>query len=84
VEPFSLEFQSTRMEAANLQRMAAITGGQYFTINNYQRLPEHIDFPPKKVTIAREWELWNKLGLLVALIIFLATEWFVRKKKGML
>ncbi len=84
VEPFSLEFQSTRMEAANLQKMAAITGGQYFTINNYQRLPEYIDFPLKKVTIAREWELWNKLGLLVALMIFLATEWFVRKKKGML
>lgn len=84
VEPFSLEFQNTRMEAANLQRMATMTGGHYFTVSDYQRLPEFINFPAKKITIAREWELWNKISLLVALMIFLATEWFVRKKKGML
>ncbi len=84
VEPFSLEFQNTRMEAGVLQKIAAMTGGHYFTINNYQNLPEFVNFPPKKITIAREWELWNKISLLVALMIFLATEWFVRKKKGML
>lgn len=84
VEPFSLEFQNTRMEAANLQKIAAMTGGHYFTINDFQRLSEFIKFPPKKIIIEREWELWNKISLLVALLIFLSTEWFVRKKKGML
>jgi len=84
VEPFSLEFQSTRMEEEILQKMAAVTGGKYFTAADYSNLPDHIDFPPKRSIESREWELWNKLALLLAILLFLTSEWFIRKKKGML
>lgn len=84
VEPFSLEFQNTRMEETLLKRLAVLTDGHYFTAANFDSLTEYIQFPPKKNIESREWELWNKLAFMIALIAFLTVEWFVRKKKGML
>ena len=37
-----------------------------------------------KIQESRQWEIWNKLALLITVIILLSIEWFIRKKKGML
>lgn len=84
IEPFSLEFQNTRLEAEMLQKMAATTNGQYFAPDDLSTLPDLLDFPPRRNVESREWELWNKLALLLLIVTFLSIEWFVRKRKGML
>lgn len=84
IEPFSLEFQNTRMEADLLQKMAISTQGRYFSPNDLTALPELLKFPPRRTVESREWELWNKWALLGCIVAFLSIEWFLRKKKGML
>jgi len=84
VEPFSLEFLNTRMQETMLKKIATSTGGHYFTPADYRQLSQFIDFPAKRLVLSQEWELWNKIAMLIALLLFLAVEWFVRKKKGML
>jgi len=84
IEPFSLEFQNTRMEADLLQKMAVSTNGRYFSPEDLTALPELLNFPPRRTVESREWELWNKWALLGFIVTFLSIEWFLRKKKGML
>jgi hypothetical protein len=84
IEPFSLEFQNTRMEADMLQKMATTTNGRYFSPDDLAALPELLEFPPRRTVESREWELWNKWALLGLIVAFLSMEWFLRKKKGML
>lgn len=84
VEPFNIEFQQTKMEEALLRRIASSSNGQYFTPANFNELSQYIDFPPKRNIETREWELWNKILLMLVLILSLSIEWFIRKRKGML
>ncbi len=84
VEEFSLEYQNTRMNEELLKRLATESGGAYYTADDFGELKEKLDFPEKYVVIKNEWEIWNKIPLLVACILLLSTEWFIRKRKGML
>ncbi|NIR46925.1 hypothetical protein GWO43_00385 [candidate division KSB1 bacterium] len=84
VEEFSLEYQTTRMNDVLLKRIAAESGGTYFTPADFRDLEEKLSFPEKYVVINNEWEIWNKVPLLITCILFLSAEWFIRKRKGML
>ncbi|MBN1351047.1 hypothetical protein JXJ21_16620 [candidate division KSB1 bacterium] len=84
VEPFNLEFQSTRMKAALLQQIASQSGGDVVPPDSLSQLSRNLVFPPKRLVQSREWELWNKLTLLFVAVACLALEWFIRKRKGML
>ena len=84
VEDFSLEFLQTKMNITLLQQLALKTGGKFFTDSNYVSLAEKLNFPVKKTLEFTEMQLWNKLLLLIAVILFLSIEWFLRKRSGML
>jgi hypothetical protein len=84
VEEFSMEFQNTNMNEALLKQIAFKSKGEYFTPQTIAGLEKHIQFPEKKSREIRQWEIWNKLGLLIAAIALLSLEWYIRKKKGML
>jgi hypothetical protein len=84
VEDFNLEFLQTRMDETLLQQLALKTGGKFFTENNYANLDSVLNFPSRKIVESREFELWNRIILLIAVIIFLSSEWFIRKRSGML
>ncbi len=84
VEDFSLEFLQTKMNESLLQQLALKTGGQCFTDSSFTSLAEILNFPVKKTLESTELQLWNKLVLLIAVIVFLAIEWFLRKRSGML
>ncbi|MFX0139254.1 MAG: VWA domain-containing protein [Candidatus Hodarchaeota archaeon] len=84
VEEFSMEFIDTKMNEALLQQIAFKSGGQYFTSLNFNDLEKEINFPERNVSESSQWEIWNRLGLLIAVIVLLSVEWFIRKKKGML
>lgn len=84
VEDFSLEFLQTKMNESLLQQLALKSGGKFFTDSTYASLAETVNFPVKKTLESTEMQLWNKLLLLIAVIIFLSIEWFLRKRSGML
>ncbi|MFQ5638038.1 MAG: hypothetical protein ACE5IR_08590 [bacterium] len=84
VEEFSLEYESTRMNSELLRRIASESGGTYYTSADFAGLKEKLHFPEKYVVLKNEWEIWNKTPLLIACILLLSVEWFVRKRKGML
>lgn len=84
VEAFSLEYQQTRMNDDLLRRIAKESGGAFLLPEELETLPDKFSFPAEFVTLKNEWEIWNRVPLLVFCIAVLATEWFVRKRKGML
>ncbi|MFZ5517375.1 MAG: hypothetical protein ACOY90_12090 [Candidatus Zhuqueibacterota bacterium] len=84
VESFNLEFLQTRMNRPLLQQIADRSGGAYVTEENLAALDSLLNFPPRFHTETREWELWNKLLLLIIVVLLLSVEWFIRKKNGML
>lgn len=84
VEEFSLEYQNTRMNEALLRKIAAESGGRFFTAANFDTLSQLLSFPEKYITHKNEWEIWNKVPMLIACIVLLGSEWLIRKRKGML
>ncbi|MBD3289745.1 hypothetical protein GF337_13140 [candidate division KSB1 bacterium] len=84
MEEFSLEFLETKMNEALLQQIAYKSGGTYFTPANIEDLKAELNFQQRSTELTRQWELWNKLVLLILIIVLLSIEWFIRKKKGML
>jgi elongation factor P--beta-lysine ligase len=52
------------------------------------RLPDDVaalsNFKIRDVNVAEQFELWNKAWMLGALIAFLALEWILRKRLGLL
>jgi hypothetical protein len=84
----NVEFQETRANKLLLQQLAARTGGRYHDHLDLRRVPEEIaalpNFRPRDIRIARRFELWNETWMLGAVVALFATEWFLRKKNGML
>ena len=84
----NLEFQDTRMNASLLHEMGYRTGGRFLTPNMLggldSLLAKQAWFVPRTVSRTVDIELWNWRFMLGLLIALLATEWFTRKRSGML
>jgi len=84
----NVEFQETRANKLLLQQIAARTGGRYFESNDLQQLPRVLaslpNFRLRDVSVARQFELWNRPWMLGVVVALFAVEWFLRKKYGML
>jgi hypothetical protein len=83
VEPFTLEFQSTRMNEPLLREIASRSGGKFYDPTDLEKLATDLKLRPRQITEARELPLWNSVPLLAFVLLLLSTEWFLRKRKGM-
>lgn len=84
VNPFFLEFQQIPANAALMRQIARETGGTAYLPGEFTR-----QFPGKKLESRvqytfSEYFLWNYWYWLAALILLLGTEWFLRKRWGLL
>jgi hypothetical protein len=84
VENLNLEHLQTKIQNDFLKQLATKTGGQFINDSNFVSLEQALKFPVKTRIESREWQLWNKLILLILVILFLSIEWFLRKRSGML
>jgi hypothetical protein len=88
VGELNLEFQDTRMNSILLRQIAQRTGGRYYTPNELSSLVQDIvtqqSFSSRESVHTRTLELWNWQYSLASLIFLLGTEWFIRKRSGML
>ncbi|MDH3252630.1 MAG: VWA domain-containing protein [Ignavibacteria bacterium] len=84
----NLEFQETRMNPGLLRQMALRSGGMFFTYGDFSGLDAALksqpSFTANIVNETTEHELWNWSYMMIAIVILLAVEWFLRKRSGML
>jgi hypothetical protein len=83
-----IEFLQTQMNKSLLEQLAYRSGGKYFDPQSISQLPEELrrstKLTPKEITRASEFELWSLPTILVLVILFFGTEWFLRKQAGLL
>src|SRR3954469_8010921 len=77
------EYFDAGMRAPLLKRIAADTGGRFFTPANASSLPEAINYSGRGVTVVEERELWDMPVLFLALVGLIAAEWGYRRTRGL-
>ncbi|MDZ4778762.1 MAG: VWA domain-containing protein [Planctomycetia bacterium] len=93
-KPPSVEFRVTpppgeteriETDVAELQRVATLTKGKFYTLANveqlWRELPSGRQIPVETLPPVVLWNQWPVLALVITLLI---TEWLLRKRKGLL
>ena len=80
VEPFSLEEFDQSGNPATLTALAKLSGGDYFSFEDFDKVMESIDPSPVAVKTKGELVVWNKLWLMLVIIGALSGEWLLRKE----
>jgi hypothetical protein len=83
VTPVNNEFTYTRQDYRLLKKLAEKSGGKYFNSSDASNLPNSLNLSSKLVREEETFELWNKLPMLLSIILLLCVEWFIRKRKGL-
>ena len=84
----SAEYQNLTMNAPLLRTMAERSGGAFYTPSNVSKfledLKKHPRFTETSTTKESEIPLWNYVWLLAFALLCFATEWFMRKRSGLI
>lgn len=81
VEEFSLEDQALTMNRQLLTQMADVSGGKFYTIQDYRNLTKDLQLKEQRVEKQKSWEIWNQPGMLIFALFLLSLEWFLRKRQ---
>jgi hypothetical protein len=65
-----------------LERLAAQTGGQYWKPEDLGKLPGRIPFSEAGVTVRETRDLWNLPLVFLLLVLLRFSEWWLRRKWG--
>ena len=88
VGAFNIELAEPRMRSGLLRTLAERTGGKFYTPATAQSLLKDLynspRFQPREITTKHDFDLWNSWPLLAFAILCFGTEWFIRKRLGML
>lgn len=88
ITEIELEFRDLTMREDLLKQISDATNGLYFHINNSDEFISNIDKilqeKPKEKKVSQIFYAWNSIYILIALIIFLSSEWYFRKKYGLM
>ncbi len=77
------EFHNAAMNADLLKRLAADTGGHFYSAGDVATLPEDISYIDNGASRVEEKELWDMPFLFLLLVGAAGTEWGLRKRKGL-
>ncbi|HVJ27266.1 MAG TPA: glutamine amidotransferase [Vicinamibacterales bacterium] len=81
--PSDAEYFDATMQAARLERIAAETGGRFYTSANLAGLPEDVQYTGRGVTTVEERELWHMPIILMLMLALMSGEWALRRKAGL-
>jgi hypothetical protein len=88
VGDFNIELSEPRMRSDILRSLAERTGGKFYTPETASNLLKDIysnaRFHSREITNTHDYELWNSWPLLALAILCFGSEWFIRKRLGML
>ncbi len=82
--PQLAELEAPQLNEGLLKALAEQTGGAYFTLADAESLPENIADVQNPVFVDAERELWAHPLILLAVVGLLGTEWFLRKRMGLI
>ncbi|MBK7597271.1 MAG: hypothetical protein IPJ07_01600 [Acidobacteria bacterium] len=77
------EFNDAAQNVELLKRVAAETGGKYYTIGNAKDLLDDVTMIEGRNSEKVTKELWDMPINFMLLIGLASTEWFLRKRKGL-
>ena len=84
----AIEYQNLKQNVALLKLISDRTLGKYYDGTDLSAISEDImnsnTFTDRPVSLQSEFLLWNWLGLLIIAILLFATEWFIRKRTGLI
>ncbi|MBK7630680.1 MAG: hypothetical protein IPJ23_08255 [Ignavibacteriales bacterium] len=88
VGEIDIEMIDNRMNFEFLNLLATQTNGKYFSPNKFTELLNTLSTlnanASKEKLLTSEIRLWSDEWLLIIVILLFATEWFIRKRAGML
>ena len=84
VEAASLELEDPQQNEPLLRRLAAVSGGKYLLWSEAKNLPALIPDRSQETRSRVEHALWDAPLPLILFLLFLVTEWILRKRKGLL
>ncbi len=82
-EPQPTEFFSPAMRAGVLKDIAAQTGGRFYTGASLGGLAEDVRYTEAGTTNRVSHDLWDLPILFLALLAFIASEWILRRRRGL-
>lgn len=83
VDDLQVEFRDAEMRGDLLRRIAAETGGRFYTPDTVSRLAEDLTYSPKTASVVEEKELWDMPALFLGILLALSMEWMYRKQRGL-
>ncbi|MDX1676120.1 MAG: glutamine amidotransferase, partial [Longimicrobiales bacterium] len=83
VTPSREEYFGARMRRGTLERVAAETGGRFYTADRVASLAEDLTYADRGVTVVEELELWDAPVAFALILILLSVEWMVRRRRGL-
>ncbi len=78
-----VEFTHAEMNANLLTTLAQISGGKYYTPQEAHNMVDEIPLIKSGASTMVDKELWDMPMIFLAIILFLAIEWFLRKRRGL-
>jgi len=79
----SEEYHNANLHADLLKKLAADTGGRYYTSSDARTLPEDISYTDTGASRLEERELWDMPIFFLLLAGAVSAEWILRKRKGL-
>ena len=83
VQKPQLEFEHPAMDDQTLGSVAAASGGRYFDLSDLDGLPEAMAASRPPVTVPDESPLWDRWGMLIAVVVLLSVELLIRKRSDL-
>jgi hypothetical protein len=83
VADLNTEFVNAEMRADLLQRIAAETGGRFYTPATASELPRDLAMTRHGVTVVHEMDLWDMPVNFLILLALVSIEWTYRRARGL-
>lgn len=83
VHPQLIELEAPQLNETLLKELTEQTGGAYLTMENAHMLPDKINNVQNPVFVDAERDLWAHPLILLSVVGLLGTEWFIRKRIGL-
>ncbi len=77
------EYNDAAMDSGLLSRIAEISGGSFFSLDQASELVNAIEFTPNAYSREVQIDLWDQPWLLALLITLLCIDWIARRLRGL-
>jgi len=77
------EFTHAELNSNLLMNLAQISGGQYYPLAEAHRMVDEIPLIKSGASTMVDKELWDMPLIFLTIMMFLAMEWFLRKRRGL-